>query len=74
MAENFQAKTLLEMSQMEIPTDADIASRQIQAAREADQADHAQISGADRSATMQQAQQNPSTPADLGQAQQQIQG
>ncbi|MDE1994074.1 MAG: hypothetical protein KGI75_16340, partial [Rhizobiaceae bacterium] len=74
MAENFDKQTLLDMSQMEIPTDADIAkqvkpleakAKQINAAMERAQRDpHIQ----------QQAQQNPEQASQLiQQAQQQVQ-
>lgn len=75
MAENFQAKTLLSMSQLKIPTKADLAKQaaplQAQIAQITAQIQRAQTDPA----TMQAAQQNPEHAQQiLGQAQQQIQG
>jgi hypothetical protein len=75
MAENFQAKTLLSMSQMDIPTQADIAKQamglQMQIKQITAQIQRAQTDPA----TVQAAQQNPEHAQQiLGQAQQQIQG
>jgi hypothetical protein len=75
MAENFQDKTLLSMSQLEIPTKADLVAKakplQQQIAQITAQIQKAQTDPA----TMQAAQQNPEHAKEiLGKAQQQIQG
>jgi hypothetical protein len=74
MAENFQAKTLLSMSQMDIPTQADIAKQAMGLQMQIKQIT-AQIQRAQSDpATVQAAQQNPEHAQQiLGQAQQQIQ-
>jgi hypothetical protein len=75
MAENFQAKTLLAMTQMEVPTQADLVKQakplQAQIAQITAQIQKAQTDPQ----TMQAAQANPEHAQQiLGQAQQQIQG
>ena len=75
MAENFQAKTLLSMSQLKIPTKADLAKQAAPLQAQIKQIT-AQIQRAQTDpATMQAAQQNPEHAQQiLGQAQSQIQG
>lgn len=73
MAENFNSKTLLEMSQMEIPTDADI-KRQVGEIKQQMEAITAQVEQAQADPQiMQQAQQDPEQAQQmLQQAQSQI--
>lgn len=76
MAENFSKETLLEMCQMEIPSDADIA-KQIEGIKAKAQADfQQQLQQAQQNPElMQQAQQNPQQAQQvIEQAQQQIEG
>jgi hypothetical protein len=75
MAENFQAKTLLSMSQLDIPTKADLAKQAAPLQAQIKQIT-AQIQKAQSDpATMQAAQQNPEHAQQiLGKAQEQIQG
>lgn len=74
MAENFDAQTLLDMSQLEVPTDADIAQQIEQMTEQAEQAFQQQVQQALASPEAQQmAQQNPGQAQQLyAQAQQQI--
>lgn len=74
MAENFDAKTLLDMSQLEIPTDADIARQIEQLTAQAEQTFQQQVQQALQAPEAQQmAQQNPEqAQALMAQAQQQI--
>lgn len=74
MAENFEAETLLEMSQMDIPTDRDIAAQVKQIEQQAQQIT-AQIQQAQSDPRLlQQAQENPEQAQQmLQQAQAQIQ-
>lgn len=73
MAENFQPKTLMEMSQLDIPTDADIA-QQVQGLMQQAQQIQAQAKAAMSSPeVMQQAQANPEQAQQMmQQAQQQL--
>ncbi len=75
MAENFSSKTMLEMSQYDIPTDADIKA-QIKPLEEQIKAIIAQVEQAKKDPAMQaQAAQNPDAAKQmLAQAQQQAEG
>lgn len=76
MAENFSPDTLLSMSQMEIPTEADIAKQAQQIAQQAQQQFEQQLQQAQANPElMQQAQQNPQQAQQvIDQAKQQITG
>lgn len=76
MAENFAQKTLLEMSQMQIPTEAEIAAQSDAIMQQAQQQFQQQVQQALQNPEMaQQAQQNPQQAQQMaGQLQQQIVG
>lgn len=74
MAENFQSKTLMDMSQMDLPTDAEIAKQIKPLEQEAQQIQRQLQQAMSDPETQAMAQQNPEKAQEImGQAQQQLQ-
>lgn len=74
MAENFQSKTLMEMSQMDLPTDAEIAKQVKPLEQEAQQLQRQLQQVMNDPETRAMAEQNPEKAQEImGQAQQQLQ-